>query len=144
MHQFVLHNDAICEASGKFLSPGQVGLLSGWGVFTTIRVADGVLFAWERHWARMQRDAALLHVPFPEDSDAIRSRLLKLVKANKAQSATMRVAIVRNRGGMWEGPTLDRDFDLIALTKDLKDWGEGAISPGSKQRRARASMKSSC
>jgi branched-chain amino acid aminotransferase len=135
MHQFVLHNDAICEASGKFLSPGQVGLLSGWGVFTTIRVADGVLFAWERHWARMQRDAALLHVPFPEDSDAIRSRLLKLVKANKAQSATMRVAIVRNRGGMWEGPTLDRDFDLIALTKDLKDWGEGASLAVTRQAR---------
>src|SRR5438876_6198363 len=60
MHRFILHNDEIHEASEKLLSPGQVGLLSGWGVFSTIKVIDGVLFAFERHWARMSRDAALM------------------------------------------------------------------------------------
>jgi branched-chain amino acid aminotransferase len=72
MHRFVLHNGAIREASEKSLSPGQVGLLSGWGVFSTIRVADGVLFAWERHWARMKHDAEHIRVPFPENSDSVR------------------------------------------------------------------------
>src|SRR5436305_316583 len=38
MHRFILHNDEIHEASEKLLSAGQVGLLSGWGVFTTIEV----------------------------------------------------------------------------------------------------------
>ena len=125
MHSFILHNDQIREAAGGGLSPGQIGLLSGWGVFSTIRVADGVLFAWERHWARMQHDAKLLRVPFPTDSEAVRGSLLRLVEANQAQSATLRVVVVRNRGGIWEGPGLDRDYDLIALTAKLKDWGEG-------------------
>ncbi len=66
MHRFLLHNDRVVDAGATLLSPGQVGLLSGWGVFSTIRVFDGVLFAWERHWSRMTRDAELLHVPLAQ------------------------------------------------------------------------------
>jgi branched-chain amino acid aminotransferase len=125
IHSFVLHNGRIQKASELALSPGQIGLLSGWGVFSTIRVADGVLFAWERHWARMKHDAGLLRVPFPDDSEALRASLLELVRANKVSSATLRVVVVRNRGGIWEGPDLDRDYDLVALTTKTKDWGAG-------------------
>jgi branched-chain amino acid aminotransferase len=124
MHPFVLHNDLIREAAEPLLSPGQVGLLAGWGVFSTIRVSSGVLFAFERHWERMQRDAAALCVPFPSDPEYLRSRLLELVRANAALDASLRVIIVRNRGGVWEGPN-ERDFDLIGFTADLKDWGAG-------------------
>ena len=124
MHRFVLHNDDIREVSERFLSAGQVGLLAGWGVFSTLRVARGVLFAFERHFERMHRDAVLLRVPFPTDPEYIRSRLLRLVEANQAGEAALRVAVVRNRGGLWEGPN-DRDFDLIALTTEPKQWGSG-------------------
>jgi branched-chain amino acid aminotransferase len=124
MHRFILHNDEICEASAKVVSPGQVGLLSGWGVFSTLRVADGVLFAWERHWDRMLRDARALRVPFPSDPEYMHSRLSRLVRANNVANGTLRVVVVRNHGGIWEGPC-DRDFDLIALTTKLKNWGRG-------------------
>lgn len=126
MHSFVLHNDRILPAGAQTLAAGQVGLLSGWGVFSTLRVAGGVLFAWERHWARMKHDAEHLRVPFPEDPDAVRKSLLRLVQANQAYSATLRFAVVRNRGGFWEGPGLERDYDILALTTNPKDWGEGA------------------
>lgn len=125
-HRFVLHNDEICEAERGVLSPGQIGLLSGWGVFSTIRVVQGVLFAWERHWARMRHDAELLHVPFPQDQDDVHRQLLRLVDANQAYDATLRIVVVRNRGGIWEGPGQQRDYDLIALTTQPKDWGPGA------------------
>jgi branched-chain amino acid aminotransferase len=94
-------------------------------VFSTIRVADGVLFAFERHWARMKRDAELMHVPFPESRDAVRSDLLRLVQANGSPDATLRMVVVRNHGGLWEGPGIDRDYDLIALTANLTQWGAG-------------------
>jgi branched-chain amino acid aminotransferase len=125
LHRFVLHNDRIREASDPDLSPGQVGLLSGWGVFSTLRVADGVPFVFERHWARIARDAAAMHVPIPEDSANVRRRLLELVEANRAFHSTLRLVIVRNGGGMWAGPSNGRASDVIALTADSKDWGEG-------------------
>jgi branched-chain amino acid aminotransferase len=124
LHAHVLHNDRIQLATDLSLSPGQVGLLSGWGVFTTLRVADEVLFAWDRHWARIQRDAAAMHVPLPQDSEALRRKLVELVEANQAANCTLRLVIVRNGGGMWAGPSNGRACDVIALTADSKDWGE--------------------
>jgi branched-chain amino acid aminotransferase len=99
-------------------------LLAGWGVFTTLRVADGVPFAWERHWARIQRDAAAFHVPLPQDAEHVRRKLLELVETNQTPNCTLRLVIVRNGGGMWAGPSNGRASDVIALTADSKDWGE--------------------
>lgn len=41
MHSNLLHNGGIHATSEKLLSPGQVGFMNGWGVFTTIRIYDG-------------------------------------------------------------------------------------------------------
>jgi branched-chain amino acid aminotransferase len=124
IHRFVLHNGRIHQASEALLSPGQLGLLAGWGIFSTLRVADGVLFAWERHWARMSHDAQLLNVPIPADSEPVRRSLAELIEANQAFNATLRLVVVRNGGGMWEGPPTGRAGDVIALTADSNHWGD--------------------
>ena len=131
MHRFLLHNDQILDAAARDLAAGQVGLLAGWGVFSTIRIAEGVLFAFERHWDRMRRDAKRLRVPFPAESEWMQSRLLRLVEANSAHDATMRVVVVRNHGGLWQGPGIERDFDLIAFTSESASW-PGAVRLGVK------------
>ena len=125
LHRYVLHNDAIREHAAPDLAPSQVGLLSGWGVFTTLRVSGGVLFAFERHWARLKRDAAAFHVPLPDDPEKLQHQLSELVEANQAFNSTMRLVIVRNGGGMWADPSPARASDIIALTADSKDWGHG-------------------
>ena len=125
LHRFILHNETIRPATDETLSPRQVGLLSGWGVFSTLRVADGVLFAFERHWARITRDAAAFRVPLPDDPELVRRKLCELVEANGSPNCTLRVVFVRNGGGMWANPSPSRPSDLIALTADSKDWGEG-------------------
>ena len=122
MHAYILHNGRIVGSGDPCLAVGQVGLLSGWGVFSTIKVIEGVLFAFERHWARMSHDAALLRVPMPEDPDSVQTHLLDLIRANQADNATLRLVVVRNRGGMWEGP-VEHDCDVIALTAPTKQWG---------------------
>jgi branched-chain amino acid aminotransferase len=128
MHRYLLHNDEIRDTGAQDLSAGQVGLLNGWGVFSTIRVYDGVMFAWERHWARMHADAARMRVPFPPDRAWLAERLQRLIDANlphanPAWNATLRVAVIRNRGGMFEGPGPMRDFDVVAFTADVNRWG---------------------
>lgn len=123
IHRNILHNGRICSSSESLLAPGQLGLIAGWGVFTTIRVTDGVLFAWDRHWHRMTRDAALMHVSMPSDPAELQRDLARLVEANEKPNCTLRLVIVRNGGGVWEGPARGTESDVIALTADLKDWG---------------------
>jgi branched-chain amino acid aminotransferase len=123
MHPLLLHNGELRDTRENFVSPGQVGLLNGWGVFSTIRVYDGVLFAWQRHWDRMARDAKKMRVPMPSQR-AMEEQLLKLIDGNKAFNSTLRVCVVRNRGGMFEGPGVKTDFDVIAFTREVNNWGE--------------------
>ena len=70
------------------------------------------------------KDALLTRVPHPPDPAPVYAHLLDLVRANQALDSTLRLSIVRNRGGLWEGPGIDRDFDLIAFTADVKPWPE--------------------
>jgi branched-chain amino acid aminotransferase len=123
IHRYFLHNGRTKETVEASLFPGQLGLLSGWGVFTTLRVADGTLFAWERHWARMSRDARLLNVEMPRDPGQLERDLVRLVEKNEAPNCTMRLVVVRNGGGFWEGPASGSASDTIALTADFKRWG---------------------
>ena len=139
MHAQVLHNNRFVPASEKFLSPGQIGLLSGWGVFTTLRIYDGVPFEFERHWARMTKDAALLHVPLAQDREQVRCLIGELIRANRAENAVARMCVVRNRGGFWEGPGISSAADLIVLTADLKAWGDAVRLTAVRQARHAAS-----
>ena len=119
----ILHNERIRPATDRFLSPGQVGLMNGWGVFSTIKVVDGVLFAFPRHYERMRRDAHLMRVPFPWPLEKLEESLLKLVDANQDYDATLRVAVVRNKGTVFEGPGIDSEIELVAFTTARRDWG---------------------
>ncbi|HUG82844.1 MAG TPA: aminotransferase class IV [Bryobacterales bacterium] len=122
MHPNVLYNDQIHSAGEKIFTPGQLGLLSGWGVFTTLRIYDGIPFAFERHWQRMLRDANLMHLDLPHDPAVVRANLLRLIEANQAREASMRVCVFRSQGGYWAGPGSGNKSDLIALTNDLQGW----------------------
>ena len=124
IHRYILHNGKIQEASEASLYAGQLGLLSGWGIFTTLRIVDGMPFAWERHWARMSRDAKLLNVEMPGDPLQLENDLIGLIERNNAPNCTMRVIVVRNTRGFWEGPGTGHPSDTIALTASSKDWGD--------------------
>jgi branched-chain amino acid aminotransferase len=123
MHSHLLHNGEIHGTSEKLLSPGQVGFMNGWGVFSTIRIYDGVLFAYQRHYDRMRRDAVRMRVPFDVGAHDLEQMLLRLAEANDATNATLRVAIVRNKGGLFEGTGIQRNADIVAFTADLNAWG---------------------
>ena len=119
IHANVLYNDRIVSSSEAILRPGQLGLLAGWGVFTTLRIYKGIPFAFERHWDRLQRDARLLQVEIPVERDELRRRVLQLVERNACPEASMRLCIVRSQGGVFEGPGSGNQSDIVAFTIDV-------------------------
>ena len=127
IHKHILHNGRIEAAGTSVFRAGQIGILSGWGVFTTLRVRHGALFAWERHWARMERDARLLNLTMPADGAVIHDDLLRLLEANDKTDCTLRLIIVRNSGGMWEDlSSAANPISVAAMTATSKQWGESA------------------
>lgn len=124
MFPHILYNNRVVNSDEPIWRPGQLGLLSGWGVFTTLRVYEGVPFAYERHWRRMSRDAKLLHIDLRQDPEQVLDNLRKLIAVNQAPEAGIRLCVFRSRGGLWEGPGSGNDSDLIAMMKGLERWKE--------------------
>lgn len=139
MHAHILYNDQILPADQKILTAGQLGVLSGWGVFTTLGIYDGVLFEFARHWRRMERDARLLAVALPEDSGKVLHDLMELVRRNEVRNGAMRLCVVRSKGGFWEGPGSGNASDLVAMTADLNRWRETVALGVAEQARHAAS-----
>ncbi|MDA0204618.1 MAG: aminotransferase class IV [Acidobacteria bacterium] len=126
MHRYVMYNGRIVSADESIFKPGQLGLLSGWGVFSTLRIGRGVPFAMERHWARLCRDAELIHVDLPVNLDAVRAGFAELIRHNDAQEAVARICVFRSKGGRWEGPGTGASSDWVVLTDDLSPWPDAA------------------
>ncbi len=118
VHKFVFHNDRLLPLEQVRLSPGQSGLLSGWGTFTTIRVYQGRSFAFEQHWNRLSRDACRIELPFEFDSATVRSRLDEVIRANSVDEGCARIYFVNNRIGIWASKEPMPPTDLIIYSID--------------------------
>jgi len=126
IHGFVFHNDRLLPVTEARLSPGQAGLLNGWGLFTTVRIYEGIPFAFERHWKRLQRDAERTHCPFPFEESVVRGQLGEVLRANHVREGAARIYMVYNQVGFWRS---DEDFprvDLLVCSADLPSYREPA------------------
>jgi branched-chain amino acid aminotransferase len=82
----------LVDAARARISPFDHGLLVGDGVFETIRVYDGVPFAWSRHLARLARSAAGLRLDHPPAS-ALRAAADAVLTANGLRDARLRITV---------------------------------------------------
>jgi len=124
IHRFVSHNDLLLPVEEVRLSPGQAGLLNGWGLFTTIRIVTGIPFAFERHWKRLVRDAERTHCPFPFNAEAVRGKLDDLLRANKVREGCARIYAIYNQVGFWRSDENFPRVDLILYSSDLPSYRE--------------------
>jgi branched-chain amino acid aminotransferase len=124
IHRYVFHNDRLLPIEEVRLSPGQAGLLSGWGLFTTLRVAEGELFAYERHWRRLEKDALRTHIPFPFDAEKVRGQLHEVLRANEVREGTARIYVVFNKAGFWQSDEPAPQVDLILYSAGLPNYKE--------------------
>jgi branched-chain amino acid aminotransferase len=126
IHRWVYHNHKLLPIDEVRLSPGQAGLLNGWGLFTTLRITSGEPFAFERHWKRLEKDAARTHCPLPGSAERVREELRELARANQVQEGTARIYAIHNRSNFWQSEEPLPEADLILYTAGLPDYREPA------------------
>ncbi len=121
IHPNVFHNESLLPIEKVRLSPGQAGLICGWGIFTTLRIARGEAFAYERHWRRLEKDAALTRLPMPYTAAKVRVHLHEVIRANQVTEGCARIYLVYNSVGFWQSGEKHPQVDLIIYTASLPD-----------------------
>jgi branched-chain amino acid aminotransferase len=122
MDSLIYHNDRIIPLAEARLSPGQMGLLMGWGVFTTLRIYQGVPFAFDRHWERMARDAERLAIALGYHQKDVWGAIVKLAAANQRPEAAARLSFIKNHGGLWADAAGCPATDLLIFTREVAVW----------------------
>jgi branched-chain amino acid aminotransferase len=122
MDSLIFHNDRIVPLAEARLSPGQMGLLMGWGVFSTLRIYEGVPFAFDRHWARMSRDAERLGIALDYTQENVWKSIVDLSAANQRPEGVARISFIKNHGGIWADAPGCPPTDLLIFTRPLAAW----------------------
>ena len=119
MYPLVFHNGRILPITEARLSPGQAGVINGWGIFSTVRVYDGIPFALERHWSRLAKDARIIQLPLETNFESLRAGLMELLQANRAGDACVRIYFIYNTIGIWKSREAFPTTDLIMYMVDV-------------------------
>jgi branched-chain amino acid aminotransferase len=122
IHRYVFHNEEVKAVEKVRWSPGQAGLICGWGLFTTIRIVRGEAFAYERHWRRLEKDAALTRLPLTQSGAKVRVMLQDVIRANQVKDGCARIYLVWNTVGGWRSNEKMPDVDLVITTADLPHY----------------------
>jgi branched-chain amino acid aminotransferase len=119
IHRVVFHNQRLMPIEEVRLSPGQSGLMSGWGLFTTMRITEGIPFAFERHWKRLSRDAQKTHCPFPFAEQTVLGQLNEVLRANQVKEGCARIYAIYNQAGFWRSDENFPEADLLICSAGL-------------------------
>jgi branched-chain amino acid aminotransferase len=74
------------------ISPFDHGLMTGDGVFETLRVYRGEPYCWRRHYERLARSASGMGLAIPP-SEALRRAALEVIDANGLTDARLRITL---------------------------------------------------
>ena len=115
MDRLIYHNDRILDLNEAAVAPTIAGLLYGWGVFTTLRVYNGKVFAFDYHWERLLRHSEKARVPVPLEAEEARRALNELIAANSVEQGRARITVLKGEAGFWRGASM-READFVMFT----------------------------
>jgi branched-chain amino acid aminotransferase len=126
IHRHIFQNESLLPIEKARLSMGQAGLICGWGIFTTIRIARGEAFAYERHWRRLDKHAAIINLPIPYAAAKVRMHLHEVIRANKVTEGCARIYLVYNNVGFWQSDEPRPQVDLLICSAGLPEYADVA------------------
>ncbi|HYA63332.1 MAG TPA: aminotransferase class IV [Candidatus Sulfotelmatobacter sp.] len=124
IHRYVFHNEELQPVEKTRWSPGQAGLICGWGLFTTIRIVRGEAFAYERHWRRLEKDSAVTRLPLVYTGARVRVHLQEVIRANQVEQGCARIYLIWNTVGGWKSDEKLPEVDLVITTADVPKYPE--------------------
>lgn len=94
MHDWVSFNSHIIKSSDAEISALSGAALYGKGVFTTIAIRGGLPFLFEKHWLRLESNAAFLGIPLRGlTKEALFASLIELIDRNSVDDGRCRTTI---------------------------------------------------
>jgi branched-chain amino acid aminotransferase len=126
IHRHIFNNESLVPIEKSRLSMGQAGLICGWGIFTTLRIARGEAFAYERHWRRLDKHAAIIRLPMPYAPAKVRMHLHEVIRANKVTEGCARIYLLYNNVGFWQSDEPRPQVDLLICSAGLPEYADSA------------------
>ena len=113
---FLVYNSDILSESDFQLSINDRAFQYGDGLFETIRYANGQIWFWSDHFARLSAGMTVLQLtqPYGFTAETIYQRILQILAANELinQSARIKIQVWRQPGGLYT-PTQNKTNLLI-------------------------------
>lgn len=120
MDRLIYHNERVIDAVEAKIAPTLAGLLYGWGVFTTLRIYEGSVFAFDRHWERILRHAEKARIKVSLEGEQARRALDELIKVNSVRQGRARLTILKGEAGSWRGASeregSEREAEILMFT----------------------------
>lgn len=91
-HLVVWVDGALVDEHEARISPFDHGLLTGDGIFETLRVYGGEPYCWTRHYERLARSASGMGLAIPP-SAGLRRAALDVIEANRFTDARLRITL---------------------------------------------------
>ncbi|MBS1794642.1 MAG: aminotransferase class IV [Acidobacteria bacterium] len=104
MHEFVSLDFRLLSAEKASIPAFSPAFLYGKSVFTTLAVTGGKPFLWEKHWRRLQSNAAALNVDLRDFSEeTVSAELARLIEKNGFERGRARLTVFdRSAAGLWK------------------------------------------
>jgi branched-chain amino acid aminotransferase len=115
-----LHN-----AAEPSISPLNRGFLYGDAIYEVWRTYNGVIFAWDEHWQRLERSARALAMALPFTQDECLNQIRRTARAFAAKTGArpelyIRLQATRGAGAIGLNPALADKPGYVFLVQSLK------------------------
>ena len=123
-------NGALVASEHATISVLDRGLLSGHGLFETLRAYNGEPWAATDHYVRLAQGAEWIDLPLPSE-ETVTSALRETLRVNELHDAGVRVTITRGTGPIDPQSEADSDPNMFVLAWQLRDYtalhADGAV-----------------
>jgi len=120
VYRFISYNFKIFKKDEKLFSIEHRGFNYGDGVYETLRVYDGRIFAFKEHLERLKKSLDILKIKFSVNEKKIESEIMKLLKLNRVKNCAVRIVITRGNGLGLPPPKGKPDVSIMLVDIDKK------------------------